>query len=165
MNKLFKNEWFQNMGLAVTVITAMFITIMLPGNFRIILANDNTVDINPISKIEQVEDKIENIPTGEDILPSVSIEQATGILMTKGYDVVYMLQKIIKPVAAAAMIILFFMTIFGAIGDSSLLWKGLIGIAIVALCYFIIQNAPELLEFLNGWMAEGTEEIFNPNPF
>lgn len=122
-------------------------------------ATSNEVSTTPIETIEQMteEEALQN--RVDNMVPSVSIEQATEVVESKMNDVVYLLQRIGKPLAQIAVIVSMIVALFGVFGDSSLLSRGLVGIVIAGLVLFLISYAPEILDFVSSWMAEGTEDI------
>ena len=135
---------------------------------RPVLATDNQVSTAPIETIEgatmseseALSNRVDNM------LPSVSIEEATNLVEGKMNDVVYLLQKVAKPLAQIALVASMITMLFGVFGDSSLITRGLLAIVISGLVLFLVSFAPEILDFITGWMAEGTEQVLgNSSPF
>lgn len=146
---------------------AMGVLFTLSTDFNPVYATSNletapieTLESKPLSDSQQLEDRVDNM------LPSVSIEQASELVEGKMNDVVYLLQRIGKPLAQIAVVVSMLIALFGVFGDASLISKGLIGIVVAGLVLFLISYAPEILNFISGWMAEGSEEILNnSSPF
>lgn len=146
---------------------AVGIMFTLTGGLEPVYATNNiatkpieTIENSNISEKEQLENRVDNM------LPSVSIEQATEVVENKMNDVVYFMQKIGKPLAQIAVVASMLIALFGVFGDSSLMIRGLFGILIAGFVLFLISYAPEILNFVSSWMAEGTEGIVgNSSPF
>lgn len=94
-------------------------------------------------------------------LPSVSVDQAADLVGSKIYDIILFFQVIAKPLCILVGVASAMMSLLGIFGDSGLLYKGITGMVLAALCYFGIMYAPELIAFINGWMSEGTETVLN----
>lgn len=136
------------------------------GHTQTVYATSNEVSTTPIETIEQMSEEEALQNRVDNMVPSVSIEQATELVEGKMNDVVYLLQSIGKPLAQIAVVVSMIIALFGVFGDSSLISRGLIGIVIAGLVLFLISYAPEILDFVSGWMAEGTEDIIGgQSPF
>lgn len=94
-------------------------------------------------------------------IPSVSVDQAADLVGSKIYDIILFFQVIAKPLCILVGVASAMMSLLGIFGDSGLLYKGITGMVLAALCYFGIMYAPELIAFINGWMSEGTETVLN----
>lgn len=94
-------------------------------------------------------------------IPSVSVDQAADFLSGKMYDIIMFFQVIAKPLCILVGVASAMISLLGIFGDSGMLYKGITGMVLAAICYFGIMYAPELIAFINGWMSEGTETLLN----
>lgn len=133
-----------------------------------IRAEAQTLDTKPISGVTQSSSNsfitgyvTDDVGINQPDLPSVSIDQAADLVGTKIYDIILFFQVIAKPLCILVGVASAMMSLLGIFGDSGLLYKGITGMVLAALCYFGIMYAPELIAFINGWMSEGTETVLN----
>ena len=94
-------------------------------------------------------------------IPSVSVDQAADLVGTKMYDIISFLQVIAKPLCILVGVVCAMISLLGVFGDSGMLYKGITGMVLAALCYFGIMYAPQIIAFINGWMSEGTDTILS----
>lgn len=141
-----------------------FMTFVMMLTIPTIAFGNDSVSLSPVQPITNTETKptvgITNpndkfYETGE--LPSVQVEEAANFISGKLGDLIQGLQLIIKPFCVLMAALCIGMSVFGIFGDSALLSRGLFGLFLTAICYFGVMYAPEIVEFIHSWMAEGTE--------
>lgn len=123
-----------------------------------------TLETAPVTTVEEKTTEEEGWEAYQESvgLPDVTVERASGFVQSKLYDIVEMLQIIVRPLAMIAVVVSLLTALFGAFGDSGLVYKGLIGVVIAGLCYFGVMFAPEILDFIFSWMSEGSDTLFPP---
>lgn len=123
------------------------------------------LNTNPISEVTTGKNSggylADDVGINHPNVPSVSVDKAADFVGGKMYDIIAFLQVIAKPLCIMVGAISVMLALLGVFGDSGMLYKGITGIIIAALCYFGIMYAPELIAFINGWMAEGSEAVLS----
>lgn len=83
--------------------------------------------------------------------PAVSADDIVGRLENKGNDVVHILQTAGRYVCIGAFIICCLLTLFGVMGNTRLLWAGVIGMVIAGLAYAGIVCGREIVNWIANW--------------
>lgn len=140
----------------LSLLILVFFLVFVPT----IAFSNESIDLNPISTLNQSSSvglTSNSAGVYQADLPSVEIEEAANFLGGKMQDLVLGLQIIIKPLCVLIAGICIVMSVFGIIGDSRLLSRGLMGLFLTAICYFGVMYAPEIVDFINSWFSSGTE--------
>lgn len=110
------------------------------------------------SILEDIDSETGTITTGDsgfagvnEILPEVTIDDASEWANKKGYEIIHFLQVIVQPISIIAFIIGALMTLFGAMGNGSLSAQGLWVMAISVIIYAAILCAPTILQIFVSW--------------
>jgi len=85
-------------------------------------------------------------------VPKVTIDQASTWVERKGNDGLGFLQTMVQPFAVIIFIFCAFMTLIGAFGNSQLVGRGILGMFIAVVMYAVVLYAPEILDFILGWL-------------
>lgn len=91
-------------------------------------------------------------PTSDDLLPNVTIDDATDWADDKGADAVSFLTAGGQWFAVIIFIASAFMTLIGAIGGRA--GKGLVGMFFAIVMYAGITYAPTIIDFLSQWLGQ-----------
>lgn len=78
-------------------------------------------------------------------IPNVTINQAEIWAQRKGYDIIGLLQKVVQPFAIIIFILGAFLSLFGALGNSQLVGKGIWVMIIAVLLYAVVLSAPQIM--------------------
>lgn len=114
-------------------------------------AESNSQVQNRLSgKVEDLEITPENMSTGG--IPNVQIEQAKKWVEKKGYQIVDLLQTFVQPFAIVIFILCALLSLLGAFGSSSMVFKGIVGMMIAVIMYAVVLAAPELLDLAIAWL-------------
>lgn len=123
------------------------------------------LETKPISGVTSTQSSggflTDNTGINQPDIPSVSVDQAADFVSGKVYDIIMFFQVIAKPLCILVGVVSAVISLLGIFGDSGMLYKGITGLVLAAVCYFGIMYAPELIAFINGWMSEGTETVLN----
>lgn len=137
----------------------LFVVTLLLGVLVLPLYYINTINVGatsrvaPIELIDEDETTNTNESTQEDLLPSVTMDEAINHLEGKVFDVVKLLQVIGKPFCIVAFIICAILTLLGTFGQSGYVMKGLVGMFICAVAYTCILFSPQIVNFFSTWLA------------
>lgn len=91
-------------------------------------------------------------PTSDELLPDVTIDDATDWADDKGADAVGFLTTGGQWFAVVAFIASAFMTLVGAIGGKAS--KGLVAMFFAVVMYAGITYAPTIIDFLSQWLGQ-----------
>lgn len=88
-----------------------------------------------------------------DVMPNVTTDDVVQWAVTKGNEIIYLLQVICQPFAIIIFIISAFITLVGAIGKGDLVGKGIFAMIIACVVYAAALYAPVILQTFVGWVA------------
>lgn len=88
-----------------------------------------------------------------DVMPVVTTDDILQWAVTKGNEIIYLLQVICQPFAIIIFIIAAFITLVGAIGKGDLVGKGVFSMIIACVVYAAALYAPVILQTFVGWVA------------
>lgn len=88
-----------------------------------------------------------------DVMPVVTTDDILQWAVTKGNEIIYLLQVICQPFAIIIFIIAAFMTLVGAVGKGDLVGKGVFSMIIACVVYAVALYAPIILQTFVGWIA------------
>lgn len=88
-----------------------------------------------------------------DVMPVVTTDDVLQWAVTKGNEIIYLLQVICQPFAIIIFIIAAFITLVGAIGKGDLVGKGIFSMIISCVVYAAALYAPVILQTFVGWVA------------
>lgn len=137
----------------------LFVVALLLGVLVLPLCYINTINagatsrVAPIELIDEETTNTSESTTQEELLPSVSMDEAINHIEGKVFDVVKLLQVIGKPFCIVAFIICAILTLLGTFGQSGYVMKGLVGMLICAIAYTCILFSPQIVNFLSTWLA------------
>ncbi len=94
-------------------------------------------------------DAMDIITDGAD---SATIEDVEGYIDNKGGEIIYLLQYVGQPILIIAFILFVFLAVFGAFGNPVLISKGILGMIISGVCYFLVLYAPDIVVFISSWV-------------
>lgn len=131
----------------------LFLMSFLFISTNIFTIKSNAVENNDVTTID-----LENVDNskpigGDDVLPTVTIDDAKDLVERKTFDVVELLQVFGKPFSAIMFILCAIVTLFGTITKSSAVGKGILGMFITGIAYTGIMYAPEIMNFFSSWLA------------
>lgn len=94
------------------------------------------------------------VPTPDELLdlPDVTTQDVVDKLEQKGNDVMTIVQTVGRIVAAVVFIVSFILVVVGAVGDTRLMAKAFVGLAISGIGYAAITCGRELLAFFSAWV-------------
>ena len=88
-----------------------------------------------------------------DVMPVVTTDDLLQWAITKGNEIIYLLQVICQPFSIIIFIIASFITLIGAIGKGDLVGKGIFSMIIACVVYAAALYAPVILQTFVGWVA------------
>lgn len=144
--------------------TKIFIVTLLIGLFVLPFCYINSINVSATSNvgtIELIDEETTNSRESnsaesvnpEEVLPSVTMDEAINHLEGKVFDVVKLLQVIGKPICIVGFIICAILTLVGTFGQSGYVIKGLIGMFISAVSYTCILFSPQIINFFSTWLS------------
>jgi len=83
--------------------------------------------------------------------PNVSVAQVETYVDDKGGDIIGMLQYVGQPILITLFILCALLASIGALGDASLIGKGILGMIICGISYALVMYAPEMVQFIAEW--------------
>jgi len=95
--------------------------------------------------------ELNELVTGQ--VPVITIDDAETWGERKGFELVHLLQKWIQPISIIIFILSAIMALFGALGNSRLVGKGMWGMGIAVVLYAVVLYAPELMDGFLNWVS------------
>lgn len=144
-----------NKILNTTKLFVIALITMLIVPFMMINVNANAMDGISLASANSLISEDSNtgtITSGDDIVPSVSMDKAMIHLEGKVYDIVKLLQVVGKPICIVMFIASAIFTLFGALSKGGYIMKGLIGMAICGIAYTCILFSPQIVNFFSTWL-------------
>ncbi|NLO34094.1 MAG: hypothetical protein GX117_12215 [Candidatus Hydrogenedentes bacterium] len=93
-------------------------------------------------------DAMSIITEGED---SATVEDVENYIDDKSSEIIHLLQYVGQPVLIIAFILFAFLAVFGTMGNTSLVGRGVLGMLICGVCYCLILYAGDIVVFISSW--------------
>lgn len=94
-------------------------------------------------------DAMDVITEGEE---SPTVEDVEGYIDNKSGEIIHLLQYVGQPILIVAFILFALLSVFGAFGNPSLIGRGVLGMVICGVCYFLVLYAAEIVVFISSWV-------------
>lgn len=142
------------------ILMIIFSVCLLPAFTVGAYASDTAISTTPIGTVStsnqstSTQNNAVNITQVEnEVMPKTTIDQAKTWATRKGNDIISLLQTIVQPLAVVVFIVSAFVAMFGVFGHGGVTMKGIIGMAISVVMYTGVLFAPEIIQFVSGWLA------------